>query len=482
MYRGRAIPGGIPPGIDKGKTTPGLSLQPDFRYFRDEQTNLKPGVATNMGIFRMYQADILLQQGLSRTSVAEALGVSRRTVYNYEHGIVFKDNCKRGRRKGQSKLAPFYPHIDAALKDDFTLNAEVLFDKLVLRGYTGRISIVRDYIRKKRLELHNLAVWRFETLPGQQAQVDWMNVGTVEEYGHTVKRYAFIMKFGYSRRSYVEFTTSMQQPVLFACMIHAFEHFGGVPAEILFDNMKTAWLYSLENSKWEPHPKMLAFAAHYSFTPRRCKVYRPKTKGKVEREVRYIRTSFLPSVATDIRKVPTQRLNELVEAWMERVDAKVIREFGQTRMDRFEQEKASLRTIPVNIYEYRLAEPLFVNREGKIIYKTNTYTVPADYRGKQLEGLLDLSNKTLMLRYDGEVVRTLTLKPAGAKEKTVDPADEREHREAWEMGRELEERIRLQIAEKRKRAKTETVTTDPAIYDHLFTCGHEIMIPEEVVV
>ncbi len=416
----------------------------------------------------MHKAQILLQQGFSPTSVAATLGVSRRTVYNYTHRIVFKDNCKQGRPKGKSKLAPFYLQIDAAMEADFTLNAELLFSKLISSGYTGKISIVRDYVRKKRQEMFNLAVYRFETLPGQQAQVDWMHAGVVFEHGKSVKRYAFIMKLGYSRRSYVEFTTSMEQSVLFACMIHAFEYFGGIPAENLFDNMKTAWLYSIESGRWEAHPKMLSFAAHYGFTPRRCKVYRPKTKGKVEREVRYVRTSFLPSIHGDLRTVPTERLNELVGLWMERVDAKVIREFGKTRIERFEEEKTSLRSIPQQPFEYRLAEPLFVNREGKITYKTNRYTVPAMYRGKQLEGLLDLSKKTLTLRYNGQVIRTLTLKPAGAKEVFVHPVDEREHCAAWQKGCELEEHIRKQVAEKRKRANSETETADPAVYDLLF--------------
>ena len=421
-----------------------------------------------MGICHMHQADILLREGYSRTSVAEMLGVSRRTVYNYEHRIVFKDTNKQGRPKGSLKLEPYYQQIDAALKDDFTLNAEVLFDKLVSCGYTGRISILRDYIRRKRLEHYNLAVWRFETLPGQQAQVDWMHVGSVYENGKYKKRYAFIMKLGFSRRSYVEFTTSMEQSVLFACMIHAFAHFGGVPAEILFDNMKTAWLCNMENQQWYAHPKMLSFASHYGFTPRRCKVFRPKTKGKVEREVRYVRTSFLPTITGDIRRVPTQRLNELVEAWMERVDAKVIRDFGQSRMERFEQEKGALQPLVEQAFEYRIAKPLFVNREGLVTFDTNRYSVPAAYRGKHLEGLLDLTSKTLTLRYEGVIIRTLTLKPTGAKEKTVDSVDKQEHFLAWETGRALEEHIRLQVAQKRKKAECETVISDPAIYDSLF--------------
>lgn len=425
--------------------------------------------------FRMHQAQILLQEGYSRNTVANILNVSRRTVYNYEHGIVFKNGCKQGRPKGKSKLASYYTQINDALDKDFTLNAEILFDNLKKQGYTGKISILRDYISKKRKELHECAVRRFETLPGQQAQVDWMHVGTVIENGKCVKRYGFIMKLGYSRRSYVEFTTSMEQPVLFACMIHAFIYFGGVPAEILFDNMKTAFLYNEGEGKWYVHAKLAAFAAHYGFSPRRCRVYRPKTKGKVEREVRYIRTSFLPSLDSDLSKIPTARLNELVELWMSRVDRKVIRDFGQTRAERFEQEKVHLLDVLEPHFEYRLPELLYVNRECKIVYKTNYYSMPSQYRCKRLEGLLDLLNRKLTLKHDGKVIRTLILEVDGAKKKVTTPEDELDHYKAWQEGFELEEKVKAQIREKRKRAEDETATADPAIYDHLFTFNKELM-------
>ena len=422
----------------------------------------------------MYQAKILLTQGYSRQMVADTLNVSRRTVYNYEHEAVFSSGKSQGRPKGSSKLAPFLPFIDSALGEDFTLNAELLLEKLKVRGYEGKITILRDYISRKRKELYNCAVRRFETLPGQQAQVDWMYAGHVAENGRKVKRYAFVMKLGYSRRSYVEFTTSMEQSVLFACMINAFRHFGGVPAELLFDNMKTAYIYSVSNGRWEVNTKMAAFAAHYGFIPRRCRAYRPKTKGKVEREVRYIRTSFLPSVGSDLTVVPTARLNELVELWMERVDKRVIREFGQTRMERFAEETSKLKLVPEQNFEYRLPEPLAVSREGKVTYQTNRYSMPAAYRGKLLEGLLDPATQKLTLKLDGQLVRILTLVTAGMKKTVDDPQDRKEHLDAWQKGCELEERIRKQVFEKRRRAQQETETVDPGIYDNLFGCMSEV--------
>jgi transposase len=420
------------------------------------------------GIGLMYQANILLKEGISRQAIADKLKVSTRTIYNYMHGKVFGSGTSRGRPKGSGKLAPFTGFIDSTLEQDFHLNAEVLFDKLVLRGYKGKITILRDYVSKKRNDLYNCAVRRFETLPGQQAQVDWMHAGYIEICGRKVKRYAFIMKLGYSRRSYIEFTTSMEQGVLFACMINAYNHFGGIPAEILFDNMKTAFIYNVGNDAWEVNVKMAAFAAHYGFSPRRCRVYRPKTKGKVEREVRYVRSSFLPSIGGDLSLVPTSRLNELVELWMERVDAKVIRDFGQTRMERFSEESAYLRSIPPEHFEYRLPEPIMVNREGRILFQTNLYSMPAAYRGKQLEGLLDPMDSTLTLKYEGMVVKTITLATAGMKKTVDDPVDRKEHLDAWREGFKLEEKIRRQVLEKRRRAEREAQTTDPAIFDLLF--------------
>jgi transposase len=416
----------------------------------------------------MYQAKILLNEGYSRQRIAEILGVTTRSVYNYEHGAVFGSGKSRGRRAGKSKLSTYHGYIDSALEQDYALNAELLFKKLCDRGYDGKITILRDYIARKRYEIRNAAVRRFETLPGQQAQVDWMYAGHVEISGRKVKRYAFIMKLGYCRRSYIEFTTSMEQGVLFSCMIHAFEHFGGIPAEILFDNMKTAFIYNISNGCWEVNVKMAAFAAHYGFTPRRCRAYRPKTKGKVEREVRYVRTSFLPSVGGDLSLVPTARLNELVELWMERVDAKVIRDFGQTRMERFAEESSHLHPMPQEHFEYRLPEPVVVSREGRITFQTNRYSMPAAYRGKQLEGLLDPTDNTLTLKHEGDSVRTIKLVAAGMKKTVDDPADRREHLDAWLEGFKLEEKIRQQALDKRRRAEQENQTNDPAIFDRLF--------------
>ena len=416
--------------------------------------------------YKMYQAKILHREGMSATTIADTLQVTRRTVYNYLKGRVYGSKRRRGRPGGHSKLFAFCSHIKTRLEEDFSLNAEVLFEQLRRQGYQGRISILRDYLRAERTEMTNYAVLRFETSPGEQAQVDWADAGWIGEGAYRRRRYAFVMKLGYSRRSYVEFTESMEQSVLFACMEHAFDYFGGVPREILFDNMKTAFLFDAENYRWQAHPSMLLFGLHYGFTPKRCRVRRPKTKGKVEREIRYLRYSFFPTVS-DMALVDNERLNDLVKNWLIRVDQKVLREFGQSRSARFPLDRQNLQSLPAVHFDYRRQEPLLVRRDGTVHYETNIYSVPVSLRGKTLDGRIDRLEHKLSI-YDGErLLREYPLEPRGAHQSHIDPADKRELLKVWEEGRDAEQR-RIEARAKRRRAEHENIVNHPAVYDQLF--------------
>jgi transposase len=288
---------------------------------------------------------------MKKQQIAEILEVDRRTVYNYLNDKVFGKNAvSAGRPEGSKKLSSFHGFINQKLEEDLYVSGEILFNKLCSLGYGGQTTILYDYLKDRREQLLAYAVMRYETVPGQQAQVDWAECGRVVENGIEKKRYCFVMKLGYSRRSYMEFTTSMKQPILFACMKRAFAYFGGIPLEILFDNMKTAFIFDHIKCQWVAHSKMLAFTAHYGFSPRRCRVRRPQTQGKVEREIRYLRSSFLPSLRLDnidVKTVNNNKLNNMVSNWLKRVDQKVLRELGQSRQQRFEMDSSHLKALPV---------------------------------------------------------------------------------------------------------------------------------------
>ncbi|MHC4950906.1 MAG: IS21 family transposase [Planctomycetota bacterium] len=416
----------------------------------------------------MLEAKILLKQGIKKTEIARRLEVDRRTVYNYVNNRVFTPEKNHGRPTGSLKLQPFIGFVKAKLKDDLFFSGELIFNQLIEMGYTGKKTILKDYMKLCRDEIRNVAILRFETLPGVQAQVDWGYLGKFWKDGKLKKRYFFLMKLGYSRRCYLEFTDSMEQSVLLACHKRAFVYFGGIPAEILYDNMKTAFLYDSDMCHWKPHPRLLHFANHYGFTPRRCQIRRPQTKGKVEREIRYVRSSFVPSVH-NIQHRSNEELNELLISWLERVDQKVLSEFGQTRLERFAEDFKKLQPIPAGYFDHRQPEPLLVSREGTFNFKTNRYSVDAKYLGKALTGLRDPDTQKMAIFNGKEYIKTVTLSPDGARDKIIDPKDRESLVKAWEKGCKEEQRRANRNAERQKRkAEQENLIQHPSIYDEAF--------------
>jgi len=170
----------------------------------------------------MLTARILQGQGKTHMEIAAALGVCERTVRNHlKNKPAPKKNPKRG-----SRLDPYKPLIDSILEANPSYNGELIFERIKKIGYTGHISVLKDYAAKIRRRLDAKAVIRFETEPGRQAQVDWKEFGKQTVDGKVLKLYAFVMVLGYSRKPFVWFTTSMGQATLLACHILAFKYYG----------------------------------------------------------------------------------------------------------------------------------------------------------------------------------------------------------------------------------------------------------------
>jgi transposase len=133
-------------------------------------------------------------------------------------------------------------------------------------------------------------ILRFETPPGLQAQVDFAEVRL--PWG---KRYALMVVLGYSRLLWLQFVARQTMRALITGLEEAFAYFGGVPHELLFDQLKAVILEDRRpgGGRVLENPEFLRFAAHWGFRIRACRPYRAKTKGKVERPIRYVRQSSL---------------------------------------------------------------------------------------------------------------------------------------------------------------------------------------------
>ena len=331
----------------------------------------------------MHEAQRLKQQGKKIRQIAEVLGKSERMIHYY----LSEPSRSRKKRNYPSKLDPFKPYINTILEDDPSFNREVLLRNLRKQKYTGGITILRDYAAKKALEVTRKAVIRFETEPGYQAQVDWKVLGKRLVNGSWKKLYAFVMVFGYSRKPFIVHTTSMDQATVLMCHVLAFQFFGGVPQEILYDNMKTAFIYTPSEEKWTPNKHLLSLARHYGFTPRRCQVRRPQTKGKVERFIHFYENNFW--IEHKAFPVILDELNETVLHWIEGICQKHIGGLVETRDERFVHEKLFLAPLPAQPFDCRQAVSVRVSGESLVRVKSNWYSVPPKYIGEQLTVRID---------------------------------------------------------------------------------------------
>jgi transposase len=404
----------------------------------------------------MHEAQMMKQQGKRIGQIAEALGKSERMVHYY----LSEPSRPRKKREYTSKLDPFKPYIDTILEDDSSINREVLLRRLRRQKYDGGITILRDYAAKKSEEITRKAVIRFETEPGYQAQVDWKVLGKHLVDGRWQKLYAFVMVFGYSRKPFVIHTASMDMATFLMCHVLSFTYFGGVPEEVLYDNMKTAFIYQAAEEKWQVNKHLLSLARHYGFTPRRCQVRRPQTKGKVERFIHFYDNNFW--VEKKQQPVSLDELNEAALEWIDEISVRTIGGLNESRNERFAHEKAFLTTLPKHSFDCRTPMPARVSTEALVRVKSNWYSVPPEYIGATLTVKIDpLANIAQVL--DGQQVVTSFAVIVDEKNQRL---YQREHRMAlmqlWRT------QYRIPKPKRRVRIPADVSTRSPGEYDRIF--------------
>ncbi len=233
----------------------------------------------------------LQRQGMSIQAISKLTGWDRKTIRKYTQAAGLAPEYGP-RTAAPGKLHAFKPYLEERLRAG-VWNARVLLRELRERNYAGGYTILTDWLRPQRSTARVVAVRRFETAPGKQAQVDWGHLGTLEMGEQEQKLHCFTFTLGYSRRMVAEVALDQKLGTLLRLHEAAFQQIGGVPEEILYDRMKTVWLGTDERGEIVWHPVFLDFARYWGFTPRLCRPYRAQTKGKVESGVKYVRRNFL---------------------------------------------------------------------------------------------------------------------------------------------------------------------------------------------
>jgi transposase len=356
----------------------------------------------------------LRQQGISISDIARETRHDRKTVRT-----TLAAPLVRPSQPGQTvryQLGPYVEYLQKRI-DEGVLNASKLYDEIKRQGYGGSRSQLRAFVQPFRTLRQSQATVRFETKPGQQAQVDWGHFGLINHRGHQRRLYAFVMTLGWSRAMYVEFTVSADAAWWLRCHQHAFHFFGGVPQEMLHDNLKTAVLERDGNGSIHWNPRYLDFADYYGFTPRACQPYRAQTKGKVESGVKYLRRNFW----LGLHFVDLWDLNRQVQIWLDTVaNVRIHGTTGAMPWLRLAQEPLqSLLDKPS--YDTSLLSQRRSSADCLISYDGNLYSVPAGYHRRLLLVRATEQNELLIYTTQGDEIARHRLSQ-GYNQRIVEPA------------------------------------------------------------
>ena len=369
-------------------------------------------------------------------TIATELGLHHETVTSAIESERFVRPAWRVR---PSQLDPYKVFIRETLDQYPRLRSTRLHEMLRTRGYQGSQVQVRRYVRTVRPRAAAEAYLQLRTLPGEQAQVDWGSFGTIR-IGHAVRSLSlFVMVLSYSRALFARFTLDQTLESFLRGHVRAFDALGGVPRQILYDNLKSVVL-ERQGDHVRFHPHLLDCAGHYHFLPRPCAPYRGNEKGKVERTIQYLRHAFFAAR----RFGSLDDLNAQLADWIDRVAhaRPVPRDPDRTLVrDAWTRERECLLPLPEHPFPCDHRRAVVSGKTPYVRFDLNDYSIPHDRVRQPLD--LIASETTVRLLDDTSTVVATHARSYDRGQVIEDPAHLDGLAQLKRRGRELRGRSRL---------------------------------------
>ena len=280
-----------------------------------------------------------------------------------------------------SPLDPYLGFLRVTLEQYPRLRATRLHEMIAARGFSGSVQQTRRWVQRLRPRPPAEAFLRLHTLPAEQAQVDWGHFGSVQVGRARRSLSAFVMVLSWSRAIHVLFTLDQTLESFLRGHVEAFSYFQGAARTLLYDNLKSAVL-ARQGTAIEFQPRLLELAGHYHFLPRPCAVARGNEKGRVERQIRFLRDRFFAARAfRDVDDLNAQFLRWR-EDWAHARPHPEVPEM--TVAEALIEERPRLLRLPEHPFE---CHRVLVRHSGKTPYlrfEGNDYSIPPDLVRKPL--------------------------------------------------------------------------------------------------
>lgn len=367
-----------------------------------------------LGVEIRFMIKDMHRKGISISEIARQTGHDRKTVRKVIDGEL-QPQRKKPQQPRPRKIDPYTNYLQRRMAEG-VYNTRKLYREIQQQGYPGGLTQVILYVQPFRPPRQEKATVRFETEPGQQAQVDWGSCGYIDVDERRKTLYCFVMTLGWSRMMYVEFTTEGDTGSFIRCHQHAFEYFGGVPREVLHDNLKSAVIDRDADGTIHFNARYLDFALAMGFTPRPHQPYRAQTKGKVENGVRYVKGNFW----VGLHFIDVDDINLQARVWLDTVaNPRIHGTTGETPFSRLPKEH--LQPLPGQRFDTSRISYRQVGRDCLVTYQRNSYSVPAAYAQQTVMVKETEDRQVILVNAAGEVMAQHPLL-RGHHQWSVDPA------------------------------------------------------------
>jgi transposase len=304
-------------------------------------------------------------------TIAAALGVHHDTV----RAAIAHDTqaLPRGRCR-PTQLDVYLPFVRDTLAQYPRLRATRLFEMVRARGYPGSVVQLRRVVRTLRPSGTPALYRRLTTLPAEEAQIDWGAFGTIR-IGHGTRPLSgFVMVLSYSRAVSALFTLDQTLESFLRGHVDAFHGlFAGVARTLVYDNLRSAVL-ERQGSAIRFHPRLLELAGHYHFAPRPCAPGRANEKGKIERQIQYLRDAFFAArTFADV-----DDLNAQFRRWRDDIaHQRPHPEYrDQTVAQVFAQEQPRLLPLPAHPFTTEVLRAVVSGKTPYVRFDRNSYSIP----------------------------------------------------------------------------------------------------------
>ena len=254
-------------------------------------------------------------------------------------------------------------------------------------GFLVQIGALRRYIRRHFPKVYDPVMVR-RTIPGATMDVDFGFLGLLwdEKLGKKRKAWVFSARLRHSRKTYRRIVQKQDLATFLMCHIYAFEHFNGVPEEVVLDNLKAGVIQSsIDNDKL--NPSYYELAEYYAFRISPCLPRTPEHKGGVENDINFIKRNFWPEIREKLKNQPKFsfcKAQEAIEKWDREVAN--IRKIGGINRSPDEifqtEEKATLKALPTTRWELSKWLQCTVGRDWRVVIDGSYYSVPYGYIGQ----------------------------------------------------------------------------------------------------